>query len=158
MMNTADPIPQADLLAKIRHTKNVFEVCCLNSKDSEFKGYGWVLARDYAAKVANKVEQGYTTWDAMPPGVQTAELVSAQCDYPRLARSYDRKEESDKDQETRKKKVCTTYNTCSVEYKCDYEVSNPDKECQRIHECSWCRKHLKKGFKHQESRCKKKED
>ena len=158
MMNTSDPIPQADLLAKIRHTKNVFEVCCLNSKDSDFKGYGWVLARDYAAKVTNKVEQGYTTWDAMPPGVQTAELVSAQCDYPRLARNYDTKEVLDRDQDTRKKKICTTYNTCSVEYKCDYEVANPDKECQRIHECSWCRKHLKKGFKHQESRCKKKEE
>ena len=155
LMTSPDKVSHGELLAKINHLKSVFEVCCLNSKDSEFKSYGWVLARDYAAKVSNKVEQGYTTWEGLPSGVQTAELVSAQCDYPRPAQKPEIKEK-DKDTETRKKKLCTTYNTCTTEYKCDYEVSNPDKECQRLHECSWCRKNLKQGFKHQESRCKKK--
>ena len=155
MMNSPDQVSQGELLAKINHLKSVFEVCCLNSKDSDFKSYGWVLARDYAAKVSNKVEQGYTTWERLPSGVQTAELVSAQCDYPRNTQKSDVKDK-EREPDTRKKKLCTTYNTCTTEYKCDYEVTNPDKECQRLHECSWCRKNLKQGFKHQESRCKKK--
>ena len=113
------------------------------------------MARDYAAKVNNRVEQGFTTWEGLPPGVQTAELVSAQCDYPRPTLKAEVKDK-EKDTDSRKKKLCTTFNSCSTEYKCDYEVLNPDKECQRIHECSWCRKNLKQGFKHQESRCKKK--
>ena len=154
VMTCPDQITNGELLAKIGHLKSVFEVCCLNSKDSEFKGYGWVLARDYAAKVSNKMEQGFTTWEGLPSGVQTAELVSAKCDYPRPPQKSDK--EKDKETETRKKKLCTTYNTCSTEYKCEYEVANPEKECQRLHECSWCRKNLKQGFKHQENRCKKK--
>ena len=58
---------------------------CLNSADSDFKSYGWILARDYACKVTNKVDQELVSWVEMAPGVQTADLVSAQCDYPRPA-------------------------------------------------------------------------
>ena len=160
MMSKTDPITQEELLARIRHTKNVFEVCCLNSKDSDFKPYGWVLARDYAAKVSNRVDQGFLAWEEMSAGVQTADLVSAQCDYPRSLLppppKQEKKDDKEEERKSRQKRLVTTYNTCDTEYTCDYEVSNPDKECQRIHECSWCRKHLKLGFRHQESRCQKK--
>ena len=159
LSSKSDPVSQEELLARIRHAKNVFEVCCLNSKDSDFKAYGWILARDYAAKVSNKVDHGIVTWEEMPPGVQTADLVSAQCDYPRpMPKQDDQIQRRDKkEQDTRLKKLCSTYNNCTTEYKCDYEVTNTDKDCLRIHECSWCRKNLKQGFRHQESRCKKKE-
>ena len=161
LMSKDNSISQEELLARIRHMKNVFEVCCLNSKDSDLKNYGWILARDYAAKVSNRVEQGFVSWEEMPPGVQTADLVSAQCDYPRPLPRQEKEEKKEKEKdresrESRQKRLCTSYNTCSTEYKCDYEVNNPDKECQRIHECTWCRKNLKQGFRHQESRCRKK--
>ena len=35
----ADPLPEGDFLAKIRHLKNVIEVCCINSNDKEHLSY-----------------------------------------------------------------------------------------------------------------------
>ena len=40
------PLTEADLLAKIRHIRNFLEVCCLNSEPTDFKGYGWTIAKD----------------------------------------------------------------------------------------------------------------
>ena len=69
-----------EVLGKVRHVKNTFEVCCVNSEAKDFVSYGWILARDYAWKVENKVEQGITNWQGMPVGVQTSDLVLAQCE------------------------------------------------------------------------------
>ena len=145
-----------ELLARVRHIKSVFEVCCLNSADSDFKSYGWILARDYACKVTNKVDQELVSWVEMAPGVQTADLVSAQCDYPRPPPKFERNGAL-KEDDPRQKRLCTTYNTCTTENKCDYEVANPGRECLRKHECTYCRKHLKQGLRHQEGKCRKKE-
>ena len=152
----AEPVPESVLLAKLEHMKNVFEICCQNSTQLEYSNYGWVLARDYACKVQNKVDQQLVDWQSMPSGVQTADLVSAQCEYPRPAppgaKVVKEKEEAPA------KRTCSTYNTSSVEKKCDYEVQNPGKYCQRKHECSYCRKHLNKGIKHQVWKCPSKSD
>ena len=53
----SSPIPAADFLAKLRHIKNYLEVCCLNSEPTDFKIYGWTIAKDYALKVESGVEQ-----------------------------------------------------------------------------------------------------
>ena len=142
-----------EVLGKVRHVKNTFEVCCVNSDAKDFVSYGWILARDYAWKVENKVEQGITSCQAMPVGVQTSDLVLAQCEYPRPSKTIP-KPADDKNQ----KKLCTTYNHCATMDKCEYEVTNPDKTCQRRHECSYCRKYFNQGYKHQEVKCSKKRD
>ena len=142
-----------EVLGKVRHVKNTFEVCCVNSEAKDFVSYGWILARDYAWKVENKVEQGITNWQGMPVGVQTSDLVLAQCEYPRPSRTVS-KPADDKNP----KKLCTTYNHCATLDKCEYEVTNPDKTCQRRHECSYCRKYFNQGYKHQEVKCSKKRD
>ena len=152
----SESFSHTELLARVRHIKSVFEVCCLNSADSDFKSYGWILARDYACKVTNRVDQELATWVEMTPGVQTADLVSAQCDYPRPPPKFERKG-AVKEDDPRQKRLCTTYNTCSTENKCDYEVANPGRECLRKHECTYCRKHLRQGLRHQEGKCRKKE-
>ena len=56
-----------------------------------------------------------------------------------------------------KKDRCTTFNTCTTEMKCDWEVANPGRNCQRKHECSWCRTNLQQGYKHQVWKCMKKQ-
>ena len=53
--SSSDGLQGGELLARVRHIKNVFEVCCANSEVKDFSSYGWVLARDYAFKVENKV-------------------------------------------------------------------------------------------------------
>ena len=56
-----EAMPEGVLLGKLRHLKNVLEVCCLNSSSTDFTAYGWTLARDYAVKVENEVEQRLVT-------------------------------------------------------------------------------------------------
>ena len=154
-------MPEGVLLGKLRHLKNVLEVCCLNSSSTDFTAYGWTLARDYAVKVENEVEQKLVTWQEMPAGVRTATLVSAQMEHPRTAPKVDptiRRLPNKDFRDTRDTRDnCTTFNKCTTEGKCDYEVQNPDKSCMRKHECSWCRSNKRQGWKHQALRCKAKE-
>ena len=154
----AEPLSSEELLGKVRHVKNVFEVCCINSEVKDFTAYGWVLARDYASKVENKVDQSLVTWQAMSAGVQTADLVLAQCDYPRPHKPDPAKKTKEDDKNPFGLKTCSTFNQCTTADKCDYEVANPEKNCQRRHECSYCRKHFKQSFRHQEVKCSKKRD
>ena len=102
----SDHSTHEELLGRIRHVKNTFEVCCVNSDAKDFSAYGWVLAQDYAYKVENKVDQGITSWQSMSVGVQTADLVLAQCEYPRPQKADPKKEEKG----SVGQKLCTTFN------------------------------------------------
>ena len=103
------------LLAKIRHLKNVFEVCCLNSTPTDFSTYGWQIARDYAMKVEEEVEQNFVSWQDMVPGVRTQTLVLSQMEYPR--QQLKKKASEPENLKPVKKERCTTYNTCTSEGK-----------------------------------------
>ena len=150
-------LSQSELISKLSHLKSVFEVCCINSQAQDFTGYGWTLARDYAKKVESKVDQRGLQWQDVSAGVQTDMLMMAQCDYPRPVKTVEVKEKKKAEIE-RSERPCTTYNTCTTESKCEYEVSNPGKSCQRKHECSYCRKHFKRSCEHQETKCIKKQN
>ena len=149
-----------EFLAKIRHIRNYLEVCCLNSEPTDFKSYGWIIAKDYALKVEGGVEQKLRSWEAMSDGVQTDKLVLAQMDFPRPLQAI-RKPGVGKDTEYRSgstpKERCKTYNSCKTEDKCEYELAHPEKKCILKHECSWCKLNLKQSYKHQEWACKKKQ-
>ena len=146
-----ESLSEAELLGKLQHMQGVFEVCCINSTPVEYNSYGWTLARHYASKVQAKVDKGLLKWDTLQPGIQTADLVAAQMEYPKPP---EKKAPTKKPED--EKQMCHTYNTCNIEGKCDYEVSNPGRSCQRRHECSWCRKNLSKGYRHQVWKCIKK--
>ena len=145
-------LSESTVLGKLRHLKNILEVCCLNSAATDFTGYGWALARDYAVKVENEVEQKLVSWDEMSVGVRTATVLAAQMENPR-------KVEPPKKPLAGKtlKDICTTFNKCTTAGKCDYEVQNPDKSCQRKHECSWCKMNKGQSWNHQAWKCKNKE-
>ena len=155
----SDPLPEGEILAKLRHIKNLLDVCCLNSDQSDFKCYGWTIAKDYALKVEEVVEQKIATWEEMSAGVQTSQLLLAQMDCPKPikpVRSNVVEVKDGKPPQQPPKARCTTYNACKTEDKCEYELSHPDKKCILKHECSWCKKNLNQSFKHQEWNCKKK--
>ena len=146
------------VLGKLRHLKNSLEICCQNSSATEFSGYGWNLAKDYANKLTEEIDQGRSSWQDVQLEVKTSTLMSATMENPRpppkasdppkIVKAGGKQDE--------KKDMCTTYNKCTQEYKCDYEVSNPGRTCFRKHECSWCRSKKNQSWKHQESRCKNK--
>ena len=143
-----------EFLGKVRHLKNTLEVCCLNSNSTDFTSYGWAIAKEYALKVEDEVSQGFTEWSEMSHGVRTGSLLLAQMDCPR--QSY---QKTTKNKDAEKEKItCTTFNKCTTKGKCEYEVSNPERVCQRKHECSWCRTNLGQSYKHQAWECNKKKE
>ena len=150
-----DALSDGVFLAKLRHLKNTLEVCCLSSSSTEFSSYsyGWHIARDYAMKVEEEVDQRFVDWQNMAPGIRTQTLVLSQMENPRSSLV---KKEDPKVTATKKDR-CTTFNTCTTDMKCDYEVSNPGRTCLRKHECNWCRTNLQLGYKHQELKCLKKQ-
>ena len=107
-------------------------------------------------KVEEEVEQRFVAWDTMDPGIRTHTLVLSQMEHPRAAVIRKKQTEFD-DPKTTRKDRCTTFNSCTTEMKCDYEVANPGRTCQKKHECSWCRNNLQQGYKHQEWKCLKKQ-
>ena len=157
----AEPLSEEVFLAKLRHMKNVVEVCNINSSEKDHLSYGWTLAKDYCHKVENEIEQNMSSWLDQPTGVRTDCLLLAQMDYPRPAAPTKKSEikvgvSGAGGGKSEYKERCKTYNTSTAENKCDYEVNNPGRTCILKHECSWCRENLKQGFKHQLSRCRKK--
>ena len=146
---------ETTMLGKLRHLKNIMEVCCLNSTAADFSSYGWVLARDYAVKVENEVEQKLTTWDDMTVGVRTSTVLAAQMENPRKNEPF--KKTVDRETGKTTKENCPTYNKCATVGKCDFEVRNPDKACWRKHECSWCKANKGQSWSHQATKCKNKE-
>ena len=155
----ADPLSDEVFLARLRHLKNVVEVCCINSSEKDHLSYGWTLAKDYAQKVENEVDQNLSSWHEQPAGVRTDFLLLAQMDFPRPGPAFKVKSEKTLagGGKFEAKERCKTYNTCTSDGRCDYEVANPGKNCLLKHECSWCRDNLKQGFRHQVSKCRKKD-
>ena len=153
----AEAMSEGVLLGKVRHLQNILEVCCLSSSSTDFTGYGWTLARDYATKVENEVEQNLIQWKDMQVGVRTATLVSSQMEHPRPPPPPREPKKAGTGTGTGEKKdVCSTYNKCKTEGKCEYEVAHPGKTCQRKHECSFCREKKKQSWKHQSWNCQNK--
>ena len=149
------------MLSKLRHIKNYLEVCCLNSEATDYKGWSWTLAKDYACKVESEVDQKQKSWEAMTDGVQTNQLVLAQMDFPRPALVPPKKPREGAaaaavSGSVATRERCRTYNTCKTDDKCDYELAHPDRKCILKHECTWCKTNLKLSHKHQEWACKKK--
>ena len=105
------------------------------SLKTELCDYGWTLARDYALKVQDKVDQQQHSWE-IHTGIQSDVLFSAQMEFPRPAKKDQPKIGGGSD---RDKPLCTTYNKFTTEGKFEYEVSS-GRACIRKHECTWCRK------------------
>lgn len=135
------------LMSKLQHLQNTFSVCCLNTTEKEFSNYGWVLARDYAMKVQDRVTQNLTSWESLSSEVQTSDLVASQMEFPR---PVEKKAADNKDV---RKPLCSTWNTSKTEKKCQYEVEHPGRTCQRKHECSHCRDSLNQSHRHQQWKC-----
>ena len=136
------------LISKLQHLQNTLGVCCLNTTEKEFSNYGWVLARDYAMKVQDRVTQNLTSWEKLSSEVQTSDLVASQMEFPR---PVEKKVQEKK--EEKKQPLCSTWNTCKTEKKCQYELDHPGRSCLRKHECSHCREELKQSHRHQLWKC-----
>ena len=150
----APTLQHGELEARLKHFLNVLEIALQPSSPSEFDTHAWRVARLYADKVQQKVERG-DTWLGFESRYggdsQPHELMAAERE---LAARIPKKREKEEVKNTQEKKSCTTWNTSSVEGKCEYEVQNEGRSCSRRHECTWCKEKGKRSLHHQRSFCR----
>jgi hypothetical protein len=152
----APTLPHGELEARLRHYLNVLEIALQPGSSAEFDNHAWRVARLYAEKVQQKVDRG-ETWlgfevrygsDSQPHELMAAEKELA----PKIIKKS--KEEEKVKPKDDKRRSCATWNTSSVDGKCEYEVQNEGRSCIRRHECSWCKEKGKKSLGHQRSFCR----
>ena len=150
----APTLQHGELEARMKHFLNVLEIALQPSSPTEFDTHAWRVARLYADKVQQKVERG-DTWMGFESRYggdsQPHELMAAERE---LAARMPKKKEKEEVKNTQEKKSCTTWNSSSVEGKCEYEVQNEGRNCSRRHECSWCKERGKRSLHHQRSFCR----
>ena len=153
----APPLQQGELEARLQHFLNVLEIALQPSNPSEYDGQSWRVARLYAEKVQHKVDRGgswVTFEERYGADSHPHELMAAQIELAPKQTKLTEPKDPKKIKDGKEKPLCTTWNTCPVENKCRYEVDNEGKQCNRKHECSYCRETTKKSFPHQRSFCR----
>ena len=155
----APSLGQGELEARMQHFLNVLEIALQPSSSSEFEGHSWRIARLYAEKIQNKVDRG-ENWikfdEKYGRDSQPSELMAAREEIgPKLqVRKVKGKEEEKKELPKGPRRLCTTWNTSTVEGKCDWEVQNEGKACDRRHDCTWCKEKGKRSLFHQRTFCR----
>ena len=157
----ASPLQHGELEARLQYYLNVLEIALQPSNPSDFDSHAWKVARLYGEKVQQKVDRG-DTWfgferrygsDSQPHELMAAEKELA----PRVKKVKEEvlsKVKTGEDPQTNRKRTCTTWNTSTVEGKCEYEANNDGRTCSRRHECSWCKEKGKTSLSHQRSFCR----
>ena len=153
---TDSDLTNEELQAKLQHLLCVLQVCASHSEKTDFDHQGWKIARLYAKKVQAQLDRGLVSWSDFSVyrgNPHPSELIAAK---EELVKVVKKKNAEDPGVQGRGKLLCTTWNSSTVEKKCDWMVKNPDKgKCNRRHDCSYC---LDKGlgsFNHQKSFCGK---
>ena len=157
----ASPLQHGELEARLQHYLNVLEIALQPSNPSDFDSHAWKVARLYGEKVQQKVDRG-DTWlgferrygsDSQPHELMAAEKELA----PKVKKVKEEvlsRVKTGEDPQTNRKRTCTTWNTSTVEGKCEYEANNDGRTCSRRHECSWCKEKGKTSLSHQRSFCR----
>ena len=68
---------QVEILARLRHLKNVFEVACLSSNLATFSEPAWQVAREYDSRIISDIESGAKTWEGLSNGLETDAIYVA---------------------------------------------------------------------------------
>ena len=130
---------RGELEARLQHLLCVLQVALIHSDKSDFNSKGWSIASIYAKRIQQKLDRGLDTWDSFArfghdPHPSEMFAATTEAEYKQQSRK-----KKDPDQPGKDKKMCTTWNNCTVERKCQYLVDNPQfKKCFRKHECSYC--------------------
>jgi len=153
----APSLQHGELEARMRHFLNVLEIALQPGNSSDFDNHAWRVARLYAEKVQQKVERG-DTWLGFEmkygSDSQPHELMAAEKELATKVVVKKKEKEEIKTKEENKKRSCTTWNSSSVEGKCEYEIQNEGRSCARRHECTWCKDKGKRSLSHQKSFCR----
>ena len=149
-------MPQGELEARLQHLLCVLQVALIHSEKTDYNSTGWNIASIYAKRIQQKLDRGLDSWEGFARfghDPHPSEMFAAKTEA-------DSKQPKKKKEEVKlksEKKMCTTWNNCEVERKCQYLVDNPTAtRCFRRHECSYCIEKNLGNFHHQRRFCPKK--
>ena len=148
-----------EILARVRHLKNVYEVACLSSNLATFAEPGWLVAREYDSRIISDIESGAKTWEGLSNGLETDAIYVAK-EIVELKKAKKPKVKSDqadpkveKSKKDPKANGCTTYNTHRASEGCYWEHLHQGEQCAFEHSCSWCKLNRNVVEKHKLIQC-----
>jgi len=134
------PMCDSELTGRLQHFLHLMELTAMFSNNSDYSSFAWHRARN---------------WSSIRPKMDPTSMMQAIEAVPKP----EIKKKDDKAKKSEDGPPCSKWNSCDVKGKCNYEVENPGKTCNRPHICSYC--YTKFGHtktNHKESFCKKKDD
>ena len=155
-----DAMSDSELNGRLQHFLHLLELTATYSTNSDFCSFPWQRARNYNTRIFSDLDNGTLTWSNITSKMNPTNMMQA---IEAVPKTEVKKKEPWK--EDPKKKFgdegppCSKWNACEVKGKCQYEVDNPGKNCNRPHICSYCfTKYGHTKTNHKESYCKKKEE
>jgi len=160
-------IPEQEQIGRLQHLLHILELSAMQSSPTDFSSPAWLCARNYSDRVFQDLDSGSTSWSTIGPKMHPTNMMQAMSSHPKvttpkvatvaargLGLSGGGSALSGGDSMTGP--LCSKWSSCEVENKCQYEVDNPGRTCNRPHYCTFCQKTFKQSRKHKEADCRKK--
>ena len=159
-------LSHGELESRLQHLLCVLQITLLNSEKTNFAGKGWVMASIYAKWIQQKLDRGLDTWQGFNRfghDPHPSEMFAARTEADNKL-AYKKKDFGDRNGDrngkdgNKTRRLCTTWNNCEVERKCQYLLDNPTAtRCLRKHECSYCTEKKLGPTNHQRRFCSKRQ-
>ena len=147
-----------ELVGRLQHLLHILELCAMQSSASDFNDAAWLCARNYSDRLFQDLDSGATTWAHIGPKMHPTNMMQSMCTHPKVVKQEKVKQTplASSDPPSTPAQVCPKWSTCETEDKCQYEVDNPGRTCNRPHFCIFCFRKFKQTRKHKETDCRKK--
>ena len=151
-------MPENEQIGRLQHLLHILELCAMQSSATDFNSPAWLCAKNYSERVYQDLDTGATSWSNIRPKMHPTNMMQAMASHPK-------KVVPDKppvlgakvgDAAAAPGQVCPRWSGCDVDDKCQWEVENPGRSCNRTHFCSFCQKKFKQVRKHKDTDCRKK--
>ena len=145
-------------VGRLQHLLHVLELCAMQSSSTDFNSPAWLCARNYSDRVFQDFDSGAASWASIGPKMHPTNMMQAMSAHPKTAPKQQEKVKpvNASDAPPPPGPVCSKWSTCETEDKCQYEVENPGRTCNRPHYCTFCNRKFMQRRKHKESECRKK--
>ena len=152
------PMSEQEQVGRLQHLLHVLELCAMQSSNSDFNSPAWLCARNYSDRVFQDLDSGATAWHQISHKMHPTNMMMAMSTHPKVQIKQEKVKPISlgSTQEGSTSIVCPKWSTCDVEDKCQWEVDNPGRICNRSHHCAFCMKKFKQTRKHKEADCRKK--
>ena len=152
---------EQEQIGRLQHLLHILELCAMQSSSLEFNSAAWLCARNYSDRVFQDLDSGSTSWSLIGPKMHPTNMMMSMSAHPKVIPFKEKAKvpgTPSLQDGTPGAVVCPKWSTCDVEDKCQWEVENPGKSCNRSHHCTFCLKKFKQSRKHKETDCRKKNE